>query len=160
MYFDLGVLHLFLTFLRYHRERFTDVLRNVLKIIFSFMWATLLPLLYLCSFEDASQQVVGVLPFLKHVNSVQPLYIIAVVFYLLPNLLEAIVLFPLLMLRPSTKHSDRYTIIRFLLWWSQVSYHLCCFPFSYFLIYFTWHLCLPYQMGVCYGIIFQLLLYC
>ncbi|KAK9950103.1 hypothetical protein M0R45_005605 [Rubus argutus] len=112
-----SVLDLVLNFPGYHRWRFTDVLRNVLKIIVSLAWAIILPLFYVHSFKDSPQQIADILSFLKNINGVPPLYIMAVALYLLPNLLTAVLfLFP--MLRRFIESSD-WHIIRFLLWWSQ-----------------------------------------
>lgn len=94
------------------------MLRNILKIIVSLAWAVILPLFYVHSFKDAPKQIIDVLSFLKKIDGVPALYIMAVAVYLLPNLLAAVLfLFPLL--RRWIENSD-WHIIRFLLWWSQV----------------------------------------
>ncbi|KAM1315752.1 hypothetical protein ACFX10_019300 [Malus domestica] len=112
-----SILDIVLNFPGYHRWRFTDVLRNILKIIVSLAWAIILPLFYVHSFNNAPKQIMDVLSFLKNVNGVPPLYIMAVAVYLLPNLLAAFLfLFPLF--RRWIENSD-WHIIRFLLWWSQ-----------------------------------------
>ncbi|XP_048434519.1 callose synthase 5-like [Pyrus x bretschneideri] len=112
-----SILDIVLNFPGYHRWRFTDVLRNILKIIVSLAWAIILPLFYVHSFQNAPKQVMDLLSFLKNINGVPPLYLMAVAVYLLPNLLGAVLfLFPLL--RRWIENSD-WHIIRFLLWWSQ-----------------------------------------
>lgn len=116
--FILGILDLFLNFPGYHRWKFTDVLRNFLKMIVSVAWAIILPMFYVHSFTVAPAQIRDMLSFLKQINGVPPLYILAVAVYLLPNLLVA-ALFILPMLRRWIENSD-WHIIRFLLWWSQV----------------------------------------
>lgn len=117
-HFDVGILDIVLNFPGYHRWRFIDVLRNILKIIVSLAWAVILPLFYVHSFKDAPKQIIDVLSFLKKIDGVPALYIMAVAVYLLPNLLAAVLfLFPLL--RRWIENSD-WHIIRFLLWWSQV----------------------------------------
>ncbi|KAK9291487.1 hypothetical protein L1049_019435 [Liquidambar formosana] len=113
-----SILDLFLNFPGYHRWRFTDVLRNLLKIVVSFAWAIVLPLFYVHSFSMGPDKIKDVLSFLRQVKGIPPLYIVAVAFYLLPNLLAA-VLFIFPMLRRWIENSD-WHIIRFLLWWSQV----------------------------------------
>ncbi|KAK9292439.1 hypothetical protein L1049_020411 [Liquidambar formosana] len=112
-----SILDLFLNFPGYHRWRFTDVLRNLLKIVVSFAWAIVLPLFYVHSFSMGPDKIKDVLSFLRQVKGIPPLYIVAVAFYLLPNLLAA-VLFIFPMLRRWIENSD-WHIIRFLLWWSQ-----------------------------------------
>lgn len=116
--FPSGTLDLFLNFPGYHRWKFTDVLRNLLKIFVSVAWATILPMFYVHSFKGTPNQIRDMLSFLKQINGVPPLYILAVSVYLLPNLLvAALFIFP--MLRRWIENSD-WHIIRFLLWWSQV----------------------------------------
>ncbi|GMN30383.1 hypothetical protein TIFTF001_002769 [Ficus carica] len=112
-----SILDLFLNFPGYHRWKFTDVLRNFLKMIVSVAWAIILPMFYVHSFTVAPAQIRDMLSFLKQINGVPPLYILAVAVYLLPNLLVA-ALFILPMLRRWIENSD-WHIIRFLLWWSQ-----------------------------------------
>lgn len=111
-----SMLDLFLNFPGYHRWRFTDTLRNVLKIIVSLAWAVALPLFYVHSFVPPGR-IKDVLSFLQDIKGFPPLYILAVAVYLLPNLLAAFLfIFP--MLRRWIENSD-WHIIRFLLWWSQ-----------------------------------------
>lgn len=127
-YFDLGILDLALNFPGYHGWRFTDVLRNFLKVIVSLFWVVALPLFYVHSFKGAPDFIKDMLSFTDKIKGIPPLYMLAVAVYLLPNLLAAILfLFP--MLRRWIENSD-WHIIRLLLWWSQVlvsSYliHLC-----------------------------------
>ncbi|KAB1210572.1 Callose synthase 5 [Morella rubra] len=112
-----SILDLVLNFPGYHRRRFTDVLRNVLKIVVSLAWAIILPVFYLHSSKVAPEKIKDVLSFLGEVKGISPLYIMAVAVYLLPNLLAAaLFIFP--MLRRWIENSD-WHIIRFLLWWSQ-----------------------------------------
>ncbi|EXB36810.1 Callose synthase 5 [Morus notabilis] len=114
-----SILDLFLNFPGYHRWKFTDALRNILKIIVSLAWVVILPMFYVHSFKGAAPaQIRDMLSFLKQINGVPPLYILAVAVYLLPNLLVA-ALFILPMLRRWIENSD-WHIIRFLLWWSQI----------------------------------------
>ncbi|KAL5555549.1 hypothetical protein UlMin_037785, partial [Ulmus minor] len=112
-----SILDLVLNFPGYHRWKFTDILRNLLKIIVSLAWLVILPFFYVHSFKGAPDQLKHMLSFLKQVNGVPPLYIVAVGVYLLPNLLSAgIFIFP--MFRRWIENSD-WHIVRFLLWWSQ-----------------------------------------
>ncbi|KAI5672445.1 hypothetical protein M9H77_12809 [Catharanthus roseus] len=113
-----SILDFVLNFPGYHRWRFTDVLRNVLKIIVSLAWSVILPICYLHQNNSFSfGKIKDVLSFLDKVKGIPPLYMIAVIIYLLPNLLAAaLFIFP--MLRRWIENSD-WLIIRFLLWWSQ-----------------------------------------
>lgn len=116
--FIAGILDLVINFPGFHRWKFTDVLRNILKVIVSLAWAIVLPVCYLHTFKMASEKFRDVLSFLNTLRGIPPLYIMAVALYLLPNLLAA-VLFIFPMLRRWIENSD-WHIIRFLLWWSQV----------------------------------------
>ncbi|CAH9142883.1 unnamed protein product [Cuscuta epithymum] len=113
-----SVLDLTLNFPGYHRWKFTDVLRNILKIILSLAWCIILPLCYVHqnnSFKFG--QIKDVFSFLNRFKGIPPLYIMAVALYLLPNLLAA-ALFMFPMLRRWIENSD-WLVVRFLLWWSQ-----------------------------------------
>ncbi|KAL4347308.1 hypothetical protein GQ457_17G019710 [Hibiscus cannabinus] len=114
----LRVLDLALNFPGYHRWKFTDVLRNVLKIIVSIAWIIILPLFYVRELSFVPENVKDMLSFLNQVKGVSPLYIMAVALYLLPNLLTA-VLFIFPMLRRWIENSD-WHFNRLLLWWSQI----------------------------------------
>ncbi|KAH1047451.1 hypothetical protein J1N35_038235 [Gossypium stocksii] len=112
-----SVLDLAINFPGYHRWRFTDVLRNVLKIVVSIAWVIILPLFYVRELSFVPENVKDMLSFLNQVKGVSPLYVMAVALYLLPNLLTAaLFIFP--MLRRWIENSD-WHIIRLLLWWSQ-----------------------------------------
>lgn len=115
---DLGMLDLVLNFPGYHRPKFTSLLRNILKVIVSLIWAIVLPIFYLQTVRGLPDVLKGILSFLNKVKGVPTLYVIAVALYLLPNLLGAILfLFP--MLRRWIENSD-WHIVRLFLWWSQV----------------------------------------
>ncbi|KAF9681753.1 hypothetical protein SADUNF_Sadunf05G0035600 [Salix dunnii] len=112
-----SILDLVLNFPGFHKWKFTDVLRNVLKIIVSLAWAIILPLCYVHSFKAAPAKIKDLLSFFKEVKYIPALYLLAVVVYMLPNILAAaLFIFP--MLRRWIENSD-WLIIRFLLWWSQ-----------------------------------------
>ncbi|OVA15866.1 Glycosyl transferase [Macleaya cordata] len=112
-----SVLDLVLNFPGFHRWKFTDVLRNLLKIVVSLAWAIILPLCYIQSSSSAPDKIKDLLTWFRQVKGIPPLYIMAVAVYLLPNLLAALLfIFP--MLRRWIENSD-WHIIRFLLWWSQ-----------------------------------------
>ncbi|KAF5958944.1 hypothetical protein HYC85_000153 [Camellia sinensis] len=112
-----SMLDFILNFPGYHRWKFTDVARNILKIVVSLAWSVILPLCYVQSFQVVPEKIKDMLPFLNKLRGIPSLYIIAVAMYLLPNLLAAaLFIFP--MLRRWIENSD-WHIIRFLLWWSQ-----------------------------------------
>lgn len=109
-----SVLDFVLNFPGYHRWRFTDVLRNVLKIVISLAWAIVLPFFYFN--KQINLPVKDLTKWLHQMNGA-PLYVILVALYLLPNLLTG-VLFVFPMLRRWIENSD-WHVIRLLLWWSQ-----------------------------------------
>ncbi|KAK8983008.1 hypothetical protein V6N11_054992 [Hibiscus sabdariffa] len=112
-----SILDLALNFPGYHRWKFTDVLRNVLKIIVSVAWVIILPLFYVREFSFVPENVKDMLSFLKEVKGINPLYVLACGLYLVPNVLAA-VLFIFPMLRRWIENSD-WHIIRLLMWWAQ-----------------------------------------
>ncbi|CAA7398033.1 unnamed protein product [Spirodela intermedia] len=114
-----SILDFVVNFPGYHRWKFTDVLRNVLKIIVSLTWVVILPLCYLKSFEavPVPAPLRDITKRLRQLKGVPPVYIMAVVLYLLPNVLAGMLfIFPLL--RRWIENSD-WHLLRFLLWWSQ-----------------------------------------
>ncbi|KAJ8769165.1 hypothetical protein K2173_000940 [Erythroxylum novogranatense] len=117
-----SILDLILNFPGYHRWKFTDVLRNILKIIVSISWVIVLPLCYARSFEAAPNKVKDLFSSLSETRQIPPEYLVAVVVYLIPNIL-AVALFIFPMLRRWIENSD-WLIIRFLLWWSQPSVYV------------------------------------
>ncbi|XP_043697795.1 callose synthase 5 [Telopea speciosissima] len=149
-----SILDLCLNFPGYHRWKFTDVLRNILKIVISLAWLIILPLCYLKSLSWTPDQVKNVMSRVQQVKDIPALYILAVIIYLIPNVLAAaLFIFP--MFRRWIENSD-WHIIRLLLWWSQPRIYvgrgmhesqfalfkytlfwillLCCkFAFSYFI---------------------------
>ena len=113
-----GVLDLVLNFPGYCRWKFSDALRNILKILLSLAWTIALPLLYIQSWPEISIPVKYLDWWLPEVKGIQPLYVMAVMLYMLPNMLGGILfIFP--MIRRWIENSD-WHIIRLLLWWSQV----------------------------------------
>lgn len=127
----LGILDLLLNFPGFHRWKFTDVLRNVLKIIVSLAWAIILPLFYVNYFNVAPNKIKDMLSSFREMKDIPQLYILVVALYMLPNILAAaLFIFP--MFRRWIENSD-WLIIRFLLWWSQV-WSLPCFPVSNFFL--------------------------
>ncbi|KAL2528115.1 Callose synthase 5 [Forsythia ovata] len=113
-----SMLDLILNFPACLRLKFTDVLRNILKIIVSLAWSIALPICYVHQNNSSLfGKIKDMLSFLDKLKGVPPLYLMAVAVYLLPNLLAvALFLFP--MLRRWIENSD-WLIVRFFLWWSQ-----------------------------------------
>ncbi|MED6125206.1 Callose synthase 5 [Stylosanthes scabra] len=114
-----GILDLVLNFPGYHRWRFTNVLRVLLKIIVSIFWVIVLPLLYLRSFDNNNipEFITKILPFLGDTKGIPQLYLLAVAVYLFPNALATILFFfPLF--RRWIENSD-WRIVRFFMWWAQ-----------------------------------------
>lgn len=128
-----GVLDLILNFPGYHRWKFTDVMRNILKLLVSCAWAVILPLCYIHSFVDPNQ-IRDVLSGIGEIDGGPTLYILAVYVYLIPNLLAA-VLFIFPMLRRWIENSD-WIIVRLLLWWSQVYIYMYPFFFLWVVLFF------------------------
>lgn len=115
-----GILDLLMNFPGYHRWKFSDILRNILKILVSLAWVIILPLCYMQSVSFTIPEIKEVTKWLRQVKGVPQLYLMAVALYLLPNVLAALLfLFPLF--RRWIENSD-WHLIRFLLWWSQVSF--------------------------------------
>ena len=128
LYINLGILDLVLNFPGYHRWRFNDVLRNILKVVMSLAWVIILPLFYVHSFKGAPEGIKEMLSSLHQVKGIPPLYILAVAVYLIPNVLGAVLfLFP--MLRRWIENSD-WVLVRLLLWWSQVYFYV---PYALFI---------------------------
>lgn len=119
MFLSPGFLDIFLNFPGYHRWQFTDVLRNILKIIASIAWAVILILCYFSSFPvSIPAPLKDALSFLPQAKKIPALYLMAIAIYIIPNVLAALLfIFP--MLRRWIENSD-WHIIRLLLWWSQV----------------------------------------
>ncbi|KAG9444232.1 hypothetical protein H6P81_015572 [Aristolochia fimbriata] len=112
-----SILEVVLNFPGYHRLRFTDVLRNILKIVVGLAWLVILPLCYTETFLVAPVQLKKLIRSVDEGNRIPPLYLMAIVVYLVPNVLAAaLFVFPLL--RRWIENSD-WHIVRLLLWWSQ-----------------------------------------
>ncbi|RHN69933.1 putative 1,3-beta-glucan synthase [Medicago truncatula] len=112
-----SILDLSLNFPGFHRWKFTDVLRNVLKVIVSLLWVIVLQIFYVHSFDGAPEFIRKLLSFVHQMKGIPPYYVLAVAVYLIPNVLAALLfLFP--MLRRWIENSD-WHIFRLLLWWQQ-----------------------------------------
>ncbi|KAH0935378.1 LOW QUALITY PROTEIN: hypothetical protein HID58_012495, partial [Brassica napus] len=109
-----SILDIILNFPGFHRWKFTEILRNILKIasrLVCSLTALRCPVQFFCSWDA---EVMDIIPSTRRVP---PLHILAVALYLLPNVLTAIMfIFP--MLRRWIENSD-WHIIRLHVWWSQ-----------------------------------------
>jgi len=113
-----GILDFILNFPGSHRCKFIDVLRNILKIIVSAVWAVILPFFYISTAAKVNLLLKNLDKWFHYVKGVPTLYMMAVAVYLIPNVLSAaLFLFP--MFRRWIESSD-WIIVRLLLWWSQV----------------------------------------
>ena len=113
-----GILDFILNFPGSHRCKFIDVLRNILKIIVSAVWAVILPFFYISTAAKVNLPLKNLDKWFHYVKGVPTLYMMAVAVYLIPNVLSAaLFLFP--MFRRWIENSD-WIIVRLLLWWSQV----------------------------------------
>ncbi|KAL8152111.1 hypothetical protein V2J09_021919 [Rumex salicifolius] len=112
-----SVLDFVMNFPGLRRWTFTNVVRNILKIVVSFAWAVALPLFYTDSIGVSSDTFLGTMPLIGDMDDVPPLYVIAVAIYIIPNLL-VLALFPFPMIRRWMENSD-WLILRLLMWWAQ-----------------------------------------
>lgn len=112
------ILDIALNFKAYHSWKFSSVLRLLLKLLVAVAWVVVLPVCYLHSWENPTGVLKLIKDWLRETDKIPSLYISAVIIYLLPNILGA-VLFLLPSLRTLVEKSN-WKIFQFLLWWSQV----------------------------------------
>lgn len=113
-----GILDLVLNFPGHIRCKFMDVVRNILKIVVSAVWAVILPFFYISSAAKVNLPLKDLEKWLGYAKGVPQLYLLAVAVYLIPNIISA-ALFMFPMFRRWIESSD-WHIVRLLLWWSQV----------------------------------------
>lgn len=93
-------------------------LRYILKAVSAAAWVIILPVTYAYTWENPSGLAKTIQSWIGNRQSAPSLYILAVVIYLSPNMLAALLfLFPFI--RRFLEGSD-YRIITFMMWWSQV----------------------------------------
>lgn len=98
-------------------------LRYILKVVSATVWVIVLPVTYAYSWKNPSGFAQAIKNWFGNGDGSPSLFIIAVLIYLSPNMLSALLfLFPFI--RRSLERSD-YKIVRFMMWWSQVCEHLC-----------------------------------
>jgi callose synthase len=112
------ILDIALNFKAYHSWKFSSVLRLLLKLLVAVAWVVVLPVCYLHSWENPTGILKLIKDWVRERDKIPSLYISAVIIYLLPNILGA-VLFLLPSLRTLVEKSN-WKIFQFLLWWSQV----------------------------------------
>lgn len=108
-----------------HRSMSTHVkLRYVLKVFSAAVWVVILPIAYAYSWKDPPAFARTIKGWFGNAMHSPSLFIIAVVLYLSPNMLAAVLfLFPLL--RRFLERSN-YRIVMLMMWWSQVFLYLLC----------------------------------
>ena len=112
-----------------HRSMSLHVkLRYILKVISAAAWVIILPVTYAYSWKDPPAFARTIKSWFGSAMHSPSLFIIAVVFYLAPNMLAA-VLFMFPMLRRFLERAN-FRIVMLMMWWSQVflySLRLCAF---------------------------------
>jgi len=109
---------------------FAVKIRYILKVISAAAWVIILPVTYAYTSENPTGLARTIKSWIGNGGNQPSLYILAVVIYLSPNMLGALLfLFPFL--RRFLERSN-YKIITLMMWWSQVlqnlspHYHMFC----------------------------------
>uniref|UniRef100_A0A0E0GG74 1,3-beta-glucan synthase n=1 Tax=Oryza nivara TaxID=4536 RepID=A0A0E0GG74_ORYNI len=97
---------------------FAVKLRYVLKFTLAALWVVLLPVTYAYTWENPTGIIRAIKGWFGNGQNHPSLFVLAVVIYLSPSLLAAI-LFLLPFLRRILESSD-YKFVRFVMWWSQI----------------------------------------
>lgn len=101
-------------------------LRYILKVVSAAAWVIVLPVTYAYSWDNPPGFAQTIKSWFSQSSSSPSLFILAVVVYLSPNMLAAILfLFPFI--RRFLERSN-YRIVMLMMWWSQVSE---TFPYNY-----------------------------
>lgn len=111
------VLDVALNFKAYNSMKFSNMLRLSLKLIVAVAWVIALPVCYVHSWENPNGILKLIKNWLRQTGKIPSLYVTAVIIYLLPNVVGAL-LFLLPFLRTWIENSN-WKIFQFLLWWSQ-----------------------------------------
>uniref|UniRef100_A0A0E0NP52 1,3-beta-glucan synthase n=1 Tax=Oryza rufipogon TaxID=4529 RepID=A0A0E0NP52_ORYRU len=98
---------------------FAVKLRYVLKFTLAALWVVLLPVTYAYTWENPTGIIRAIKGWFGNGQNHPSLFVLAVVIYLSPSLLAAI-LFLLPFLRRILESSD-YKFVRFVMWWSQLT---------------------------------------
>ncbi|CAH1448815.1 unnamed protein product [Lactuca virosa] len=97
-------------------------LRYILKALTAGAWVVILPITYSYSWKNPSGFEETIKNWFGNGESSPSMFIIAVVIYLFPNILSGL-LFLLPFIRRNLEKSD-YNIVRFVMWWSQLSLYV------------------------------------
>lgn len=101
---------------------FAVKLRYVLKLISAAAWVVILPVTYAYTWANPTGLARIIKSWLGDGQNQPSLYILAVVVYLAPDILAAMLfLFPFLR---RFLESSNVKVITFMMWWSQVIFHL------------------------------------
>jgi len=93
-------------------------LRYILKVVSAAAWVVIMPVTYAYSWENPSGFAQTIKSWFGSNGNTPSLFFLAVVIYLSPNMLSAVLfLFPFI--RRLLERSD-YKIVMLLMWWSQV----------------------------------------
>ena len=114
-----AVLDIILSFKARRSMSFLVKLRYILKVISAAAWVIILPVTYAYTWENPTGLAKAIKSWVGNGQNQPSYYILAVVVYLSPNLLAALLfVFPLL--RRFLERSN-YKIVTLMMWWSQVN---------------------------------------
>lgn len=116
-----AVLDIIMNWKARHNMSFYVKLRYVLKAVAAAAWVVVLPVTYAYSWKNPPAFAQTIKNWFGNGSSSPSLFIIAVLFYLSPNMLSAL-LFVFPFIRRYLERSD-YKIVRLVMWWSQVFQH-------------------------------------
>ncbi|KAJ7537160.1 hypothetical protein O6H91_12G100700 [Diphasiastrum complanatum] len=112
-----AVLDIIFNIKAYHSLSFFFIVRLLLKLLVALSWVIILSACYVHSWENPTGLTKTIRSWFGPNGTSPSLYVIAVIIYLVPNMLgAAFFIFP--NLRRWSENSDRYPI-RLFLWWSQ-----------------------------------------
>lgn len=120
-------------------------LRYILKVVAAAAWVIVLPVTYAYTWENPPGFAQTIKSWFGNSSSSPSLFILAVVIYLSPNMLAA-VLFLLPFIRRFLERSN-FKIVMLMMWWSQV----CSTAFLIFLVSFVKHfyfITVPFRAGI------------
>lgn len=109
-------------------------LRYIFKVVSAAAWVIVLPVTYAYTWENPPGFAQTIKSWFGNNSSSPSLFILAVIMYLSPNMLAAILfLFPFI--RRFLERSN-YKIVMLMMWWSQVCSIALFFFFFYFILLF------------------------
>ena len=117
-----AILDIILSWKARRNMSFAVKMRYILKVISAAAWVIILPVTYAYTSENPTGLARTIKSWLGGGQNQPSLYILAVVIYLSPNMLGALLfLFPFM--RRFLERSN-YKVIMLIMWWSQVNLHL------------------------------------